>query len=245
MAIHPTARILTVSKSLDGWWWPFPEDWVWLILLAWPWQILITSIPRFHSAKTPNGAGNGHFLSVEPASVKKSRTMAKTTGSTDSPSLWGSGKPMKTPAIAGRFFLLSWMGKNTLHHVTSSNPGPDNLFKHSCWYIIWNHMFHIYSEILPGIYSDILFWQKIRRSFWHKPRHSIWHSIWIYLAYYTLTFYLIFSGNLSEILNILWHFIWHSFSHSQACTRVVRHIFIHFIWHYFLLSIWHRFWILI
>ena len=153
--------------------------------------------------------------------------------------------PCKPQPLQVVFFCCPGWEKNTLHHVTSSNPGPDNLFKHSCWYIIWNHMFHIYSEILPGIYSDILFWQKIRRSFWHKPRHSIWHSIWIYLAYYTLTFYLIFSGNLSEILNILWHFIWHSFSHSQACTRVVRHIFIHFIWHYFVLSIWHRFWILI
>ena len=25
----------------------------------------------------------------------------------------------------------------------------------------------MYSDILSGIYSDILFWQKIRRSFWH------------------------------------------------------------------------------
>ena len=93
------------------------------------------------------------------------------------------------------------------------SPPWNAILTHSFWHTLWKYIWHTYSDILSGIYFDILsdilsgiYWH----TFWHLFRRSFWHSFWHLFRHSLSTFFLAkFSGIYSDVLsgilsNIFW-----------------------------------------
>ena len=90
--------------------------------------------------------------------------------------------------------------------LSSSDPHPDTLFRHTIW-------MYIYCISISILYIYV-FWHFIWHSFWHILWNSFWHSMW-HLFWHTFW-------------HICWHSFWHQFWHFWY---YVWHLFRHSLWH--------------
>ena len=74
----------------------------------------------------------------------------------------------------------------------------DTLFWHSFRQTNWKYLWHIYSDILSGIYSVIFshsIWKTLSHSIWNLFGHSFWHFFWHMFW--------------NSPCHLFWHSIWH------------------------------------
>ena len=113
-----------------------------------------------------------------------------------------------------RLWLVHYLGR--FGWVSSSDPHPETLLRHSFWHTICKCIY-IYGIFILAFYLTFFL-----AYLWHSIRHSIWHLFW-------QTFWHIFWHS-------FWHSIWHLFRHS------ISHLFRNSCWYCFWHRIWHIFW---
>ena len=81
-----------------------------------------------------------------------------------------------------------WLNQHwtNLKLLSSSDPHPETLLRHSFWHTIWKYIWHIYFD---NSWHSI--WHSFRHILWHSIGHSnlFWHSSWHILTFF-LAFYL-------------------------------------------------------